>query len=156
MFTYIGPNKIYTHDDIDKLRRLIENDYDTTNSTTHFSYKFERYLLSSGLGDILDLINCLLSFTIIMFYIISTYTYSIDQTTMADSDKINALIGTVEIFLCVFLILHFAIKLYVSQNRIYFLSNLDTIIDYGTIIPILLAKQTELFSDDMLHYLRLL
>ena len=79
----------------------------------------------------------------------------VDSATAANNKQINGLIDTIEIFLCVFLISHFGLKLYVSQNRLYFLFNIETIIDYGTIIPILLAKQ-QIFNNDTLYYLRLL
>jgi hypothetical protein len=147
MLVYRGPNQIYTHNDTDRLRRMIENDSDTASSSTHFSYKLERYLMSSGLGDLLDILNCSLTLVIIMFYIISTYT--------AEQSGITGLIDTVEIFLCVFLIAHFSLKLYCSQNRFVHLFTIDQIIDYGTIIPILLAKQS-IFDDQTLHYLKLL
>jgi hypothetical protein len=159
MLVYKGQNKIYKHDDMDKLRRLIENDYDTTNSTTHLSYRLDRMLVSTGLGDLFDIVNCVITLTIIMFYIISTYTYSVDQNSIGiggDSKVINSTIDTIETFLCVILICHFILKVYISQNRIYFLFLFDTIIDYGTIIPILLAKQANVFDEDTLHFLRLL
>jgi hypothetical protein len=147
MLVYKGQNKIYTHDDVDKLRRLIENDYDTSSSSTHFSYKLEKYLLSTGLGDLLDLMNCALTFVIIVFYILSTYPIEMKST--------SSLIDTIEIFLCVFLIAHFGLKLYVSQNRLSFLFTIESIIDFGTITPIILAKQS-FFDDETARYLELL
>ena len=75
MLVYKGLNKIYRHDEIDKIKRMIENDYDNASSSnTHFSYRLEKYLISSGLGDLLDIMNCCTSFLIIIFYIITTYT----------------------------------------------------------------------------------
>jgi hypothetical protein len=149
MLIYKGQNKIYRHDDVEKIKRLIENDYDTvTSSSTHYSYRLEKYLISSGLGDLLDILNSCISFIIIIFYIITTYTNE------EKDSLINTLIDTIEIFLCVALMIHFGLKLYVSQNRLYFLFTIDSMIDYGTIIPILLAKQS--IFDDIKYILRLL
>ena len=45
MLVYKGLNKIYRHDEVEKIKRMIENDYDTASSSnTHFSYRLEKYL----------------------------------------------------------------------------------------------------------------
>lgn len=149
MLVYKGQQKIYSHEDVEKLKRLIENDYDENTASSgqsSFSFKLEKYLISSGASDILDLGNCVITLILNIFYIISTYTTS----KTASNISINNTIDNIEIFLCVFLIAHFTLKVYVSQNRLIFLFTFDSLIDFGTIIPILLAKQT--FVDEELKY----
>jgi len=153
MLIYRGLNKIYSHENLEKLKHLIENDYDesTANSSnSYFSYKLDKYLISSGVADILDLINCGITIVIIIFYIISTYS------TSADINGINSTINTIEIFLCIYLIAHFTLKLYVSQDRLYFFFSFDSISDFGTFIPILLVKNDFLGKGSLSYYLRLL
>ncbi len=153
MLIYRGINRIYSHENLEKLKHLIENDYDesTANSSnSNFSYKLDKYLISSGVADILDLINCGISIMIIIFYITSTYT------TSEVNNGINSSISTIEIFLCIYLIAHFVLKLYVSQDRLYFLFSFDSICDYGTSIPLLLMKTDFFGKGAMSYYMRLL
>ena len=141
MLIYKGLSRIFTHEDIDKLKHLIEHDYDetATSSNTNFSYRLEKYLVGTGMADLFEIINCCLTFMVIIFYIISTYT--IPDKDVPSYKTINTLIDTIQIFLCVYFIAHFAAKLYTSQNRLYYLFSFDTIIDCGTVIPILISKQ---------------
>lgn len=157
MLIYRGINRIYSHDNIEKLKHLIENDYDestASSSNSNFSYKLDKYLISTGLADVLDLINCFITFVIIIFYIISTYTTS-NANVIPSYASINSSIDTIEIFLCIFLIAHYALKVYVSQDRLYFIFSFDSICDFGTIVPILLAKQG-FINGPIKYYLRLL
>lgn len=154
MLIYQGINKVYTHEHAEKLKNLILNDDDEANTNTShssFSYKFEKYLIQTGLSDFLDIINCSLTLIIIIFYIISTYTISDDE----DLDvEMNIKIDSIEVFLCVFLIAHFGLKVYISPNRLMFLFTFDSLIDVGTIVPIFLAKQ-KFVSNEFKYFLRL-
>jgi len=155
MLIYRGINRIYSHDNIEKLKHLIENDYDesTANSSnTNFSYKLDKYLISSGVADILDIGNCCITIMIIIFYITSTYTTS----NMGDNSLINDTINTIEIFLCIFLLAHYCLKLYVAQYRLYFFLSFDSLTDIGTLTPILLVKQDYFSRGPMSYYFRLL
>ena len=152
MLVYKGLNRVFIHDDIEKLKKIIENDYDiiaTTNS--NISYKVEKYLAATGLSDLLDIINSLISFIMIVFYIISTYTVPAGYNK--SFEMINNLIDTIEIFLCIYLISHLALRIYTSQNRILYIFSLENLIDSGSIIAILLAKQA-FIVDEFKYYLR--
>lgn len=154
MLIYRGLNRIYTHNNLEKLKRLIENDYDEStgsSSNSNFSYKLDKYLISSGLSDILDIGNSCITLVIIIFYITSTYT-----TSGIPNVSINNTINTIEIFLCIFLIAHYSLKLYVSQDRLYFLFSFDSLTDFGTLVPILLAKTEYFGKGPISYYLRLL
>jgi hypothetical protein len=154
MIVYKGLNKLYIHDDVEKLRHLIVNDYDETtaaSSVTNFSYRLEKYLIQSGLADLLDIVNCAITFVLIIFYITSTYTYPASDNETYQT--MNSMIDTIEIFLCVFLISHFGLRLYTSQNRLMFLFAFENIVDVGTIAPILLAKQS-FIREEIKYYMR--
>lgn len=154
MIVYKGLNKLYIHEDVEKLRHLIVNDYDETtaaSSITNFSYRLEKYLIQSGLADLLDILNCGITFVLIIFYITSTYTYPSDENDTYIT--MNSMIDTIEIFLCVFLISHIGLRLYTSQNRLIFLFTLENLVDIGTIAPILLAKQS-FIREEIKYYMR--
>ena len=160
MLVYKGPNRIFTHENLEKLRHLIENDYDelTATSNSNISYKIDKFLIATGIADIFILINCFISLIIIIFYIISTYTTSItylESEDFRDYEKINNSIDTIEIFLLIYPIAHYFLRVYVSQDRLYFLFSFDSISDFGTIVPILLAKQG-IFSTEIKYFFNLL
>ncbi len=154
MIVYKGQSKIFIHDEVEKLKHLIENDYDeltTSSYNANFSSRLEKYLVTSGLADLLDLINCAVTFILIIFYIISTYTYPAGDNPIFIT--MNSLLDTIEIFLCVYLIAHLILKLYTSQSRLIFLFSFENVIDSGTIIPILLTRQS-FIEEDTKYFLR--
>lgn len=129
---YQGNSRIYNNEELEMLQALItrENEIDISHTAT-YSYKLEKYLISSGLYDTFDIINCLFSVLINIIYCITTY--SIEQSK-------QEVLNIIEYFLIIAIIFHFIIKLYISQARLYFLSSIESIIDLGTIIPIMLLK----------------
>ena len=154
MLVYKGLNRVFIHNDIEKIRQLIESDYDvftSNHANSNVSYKVEKYLAATGLSDLLDIINCFISFIMILFYIISTYTYPDEGNDTFI--MLNNLANTIEIFLCIYLISHLALRVYTSQNRIFYIFSLESLVDSGTIIAILLAKQT-FIPYDYQYYLR--
>jgi hypothetical protein len=161
MLVYKGSNRIFTHENLEKLRHLIEMDYDeltASSSYSNISYKIDKFLIATGLADIFIVINCFISFIIVIFYIISTYSTSItlmNTEDFKDYEKINNSIDTIEIFLLIYPIAHYFLRVYVSQDRLYFLFSFDSISDFGTIVPILLAKQG-IFSTDIKYFFNLL
>lgn len=144
MLIYEGENRIYNVEELEKLQFLInkENEIDSSHTTT-FSYKLEKYLISSGLYDLFDIINCLLSFIINVFYCINTY-----ETRGSDA----SLIDLIEVFFICIIVTHFCLKLYISQARLYFLSSFETIVDLGTIIPIILYKVSNFSEESSTSY----
>lgn len=148
---YKGSNKILSHEEVEKMRQMIENDDDDrsgSSTSLNFSYKLDKYLKTSGIGDILDIINCVLSFIEMIFYITSTYTYN------SKDISVNDIIVTIEIFICLYFIIHYILRLYIAQNRLAFIFSPETFIDLITIIPIVMSQQN--FQIDILYYLRLL
>ena len=129
MLIYQGDNRIYNVSELEKLQLMInkENEIDS-NHTTTYSYKLEKYLISSGFYDRFDIINCLCSIIINILYCINTYQKKEDD---------NIILQLIEIFCVSVITLHFILKLYISQARLYFLLSFEAIIDFGTIIPII-------------------
>jgi potassium large conductance calcium-activated channel subfamily M alpha protein 1 len=111
----------------------------------------DKKLNSSGLGDIFEIINCSITFIIIIFYIISTYTYPPLSSTY---NKINNTIENIELYLITFLILHFILKFYVSQQRLLFILELTSLVDISTIIMIVLSN-TKFISYKAKYFFRL-
>ena len=154
MLIYTGVNSLFKHDYLKEIQILLEKeDEENKNIEFHnqFSYILEKKLDSSGLGDIFELINCSITFIIIIFYIISTYTYPPLSPTY---NAINNTIENIELYLLVFLILHFVLKFYVSQQRVLFILELTTLVDAATIVMILLSN-TKFISYNAKYFFRL-
>lgn len=153
MLVYKGTASLYQHDYTFELQRLLKDEsYDFLSSNhSHFSYRLEKLLHSSGVGDILEMINCLLTIIVIFFYIIGTYTYP--ETTQSHK-TINKRINTIEIIICSILIAHFVLKFYISQSKMIFLLDTFCFIDYCTITFILIAQQS-FISENLAYFFRL-
>ena len=133
---------IFNHEYTREVQNLIHQDYENGKHSythTHFSYKLEKALNQSGAGEVLEAINCLLTVIEVIFYIISTYTYP--EETQSNIDT-NRTINIIEIILLVYFIAHFALKFYVSQNKINFLFDFINLVDYSSFICIILSKQS--------------
>lgn len=145
MFIYQGENRIYNSpEDLLNLQNLIikENEVNSSNTTT-YSYRLEKFFIYNGINDIFDIVNCFISVVFIIFYIIDTYNESI--TVQRNS---------FEIYLLVILIFHFFIKLYISQTRLYFILSFETLIDFGTIVGILLFN-LNVFDNNVNYFIRI-
>ena len=154
MLVYTGVNSLFKHEYTKEIQNLLEKDDDENKSTefhSHFSYILEKKLISSGLGDIFEIINYSITFIIIIFYIISTYTYPPLSSTY---NKINSTIENIELYLLTFLSLHFILKFYVSQQRLLFILELTTLVDVSSILMIILSN-TKVLSYNAKYFFRL-
>ena len=154
MLIYTGTNTIFKHEYTKEIQNLIEKDEEENKSSefhSKFSYILDKKLNSSGVGDIFEIINCSITFIIILFYIISTYTY---PPTSTINKKINSTIEEIELYLLSSIILHFILKFYVSQQRLLFLLELTTLVDISSIIMIVLSK-TNVISYNAKYFFRL-
>lgn len=155
MLVYEGRQNIFNHEYTKEIQELIKQDYENGKHSythTHFSYKLDKALNQSGAGEILDGINCFFTFFEVIFYIISTYTYP-DDTSPAKKNT-NDTINVIEIILLIYFIVHFILRFYVSQNRFFFLFDFINLIDYSTIICIILSKQS-FVQESGQYYLRM-
>ena len=73
MLIYTGANTIFNHQYKKELHDLLSKD-DLINKNTK-SQTFDKKINSSGIPDILEIINFCLTIILIFFYILSTYTY---------------------------------------------------------------------------------
>ena len=154
MLVYTGVNTLFKHEYNKEIQNLLEKEEEENKSTenhSHFSYILEKKLNSSGIGDILEIINFSITFIIILFYIISTYTYPPISDTYG---KINSVIEDIELYLIAILVLHFILKFYVSQQRLLFLLELTTLIDISSIIMLIFSK-TKIISYNAKYFFRL-
>ena len=99
MLVYTGVNSLFKHEYIKEIQNLLEKDEEENkNIENHssFSYLLEKKINSSGVGDIFEIINCSLTFLMIIFYIISTYTY---PPLTQINNKINVVLQEIEMYL---------------------------------------------------------
>ena len=118
MLVYEGKTKLFDHSYTKELSYKIKKSYEEGNvisHTTNISYKLEKFLTQHKIFEILDIINCIFSMIVTIFYIISTYT--IPEITKSDKNT-NKFMNIIETFFILFFIIHYLLRLYCSQNRI--------------------------------------
>ena len=154
MFLYLGTTSIYCDEYSRQLQRAIEEDGDDhrfSDIHTHYSYLLDKFLMRTGIDEILEIINFILTFILIVFYIISTYTYP--EITNYKKGVNNA-IELIEIFIWSVLVFHFILKFYISSSRLLFIFDFINLIDYSSLILIILAK-TKYLSYNTKFFFRL-
>ncbi len=154
MFLYLGSTSIYSHEYSRQLQRAIEEDGDDhrfSDIHTHYSYMLDKFLMRTGIDEILEIINFILTFFLIVFYIISTYTYP-EITNYKKG--VNNTIELIEIFIWAILVFHFILKFYVSSSRLIFIFEFVNLIDCISLIFIILAK-TKYLSYNTKFFFRL-
>ena len=154
MFLYLGSTSIYSHEYSRQLQRAIEEDGDDhrfSDIHTHYSYLLDKFLMRTGIDEILEIINFILTLILIVFYIISTYTYP--EITSYKKD-VNNTIELIEIFIWAILVFHFILKFYVSSSRLIFIFEFVNLIDCTSLIFIILAK-TKYLSYNTKFFFRL-
>ena len=146
MFLYKGKLKLFDHSYSKKLSKMIQEEYEIgikPSNHKNISYKLEKFLILSGVSDVLDIINSILSLIESIFYVISTYTF---PEVSSSQITINKNIQQSEIIFLVYFMAHFALRFYCSQNKILFLLNIVNFIDLASSICLILAQQD--FSQD--------
>ena len=154
MLVYEGKTKLFDHSYMKELSYLIKKSYEEgakVPHTTSFSYKLEKFLIQHRIFEILDIINCVFSSIITIFYIISTYT----QTEVTNLDKrTNKFMGIIETIFILYFIIHYLLRLYCSQNRIKTFFEFLNIVDLIIIICLILGKQDFAEDSHIGYYLR--
>ena len=154
MLVYEGKTKLFDHSYMKELSYLIKKSYEEgakVPHTTSFSYKLEKFLIQHRIFEILDIINCVFSSIITIFYIISTYT----QTEVTNLDKrTNKFMGIIETIFILYFIIHYLLRLYCSQNRIKTFFEILNIADLIIIICLILGKQDFAEDSHIGYYLR--
>ena len=141
MFVYEGKAKIFDHSYSKELSNVIHQSYETgikASNHKNISYILEKFIIQSGLGDILDTINGIFSGIIAISYIISTYTF---PEISHRQQNINNVINIIETIFLIYFIIHYALRLYCSQNKIIFFFNFLNLIDITSSIFLILSKQ---------------
>ena len=154
MLVYTGVNSLFRHEYTKEIQNLLEKDEEENKNTenhSNFSYVLEKKINSSGVGDILEIINCSLTFLMLLFYVISTYTY---PPLSQIHTKINTILEEIELYFIAFFIFHFILKFYMSQQRILFLLELTTLVDISSIIMVIFS-QTKFITDNAKYFFRL-
>ena len=154
MLVYEGNTKLFDHSYTKELSYIIKKSYEEgkkISHTTNFSYKLEKFLTQHRIFEILDIINCIFSTIVTIFYIISTYTNP--EITKADK-RINKFMNIIEAFLILYFIIHYLLRLYCSQNRVITFFEILNLVDIIIIICLILSKQNFVRDSYMEYYLR--
>ena len=148
MLIYTGANTIFNHEYKKELHDLLSKDKEVNKNPK--VQTIDKKIISSGLGDILEIINFCLTLILIIFYIICTYTY---PETSNIKKKMNSVIDIIELYIVVYLLAHFLIKLYINKQKIIFLLEYTTLIDLASIIMIIFSK-TDIISYEIKFFFR--
>ena len=155
MLVYEGKTKIFDHSYYKELTNLIKKSYEEgghSSHTTNFSYKLEKFLTQNKILEALDILNCIFSAVIAIFYIISTYTNP-ENTTM--DKRANKFMNIIETILILFFIIHYLLRLFCSQNRIVTFFELLNLVDLIIIICLILCKQDSIEKSYVFYYLKI-
>ena len=93
MLVYEGKTKLFDHSYTKELSYIIKKSYEegkVTSHTTNFSYKLEKFLTQHKIFEILDIINCIFSMIVTIFYICQkqTLNYSYCRLLTSDIEKL--------------------------------------------------------------------
>ena len=155
MLVYEGKTKIFDHSYYKELTNLIKKSYEEgghSSHTTNFSYKLEKFLTQNKILEALDILNCIFSAVIAIFYIISTYTNP-ENTTM--DKRANKFMNIIETILILYFIIHYLLRLFCSQNRIVTFFELLNLVDLIIIICLILCKQDSIEKSYVFYYLKI-
>ena len=155
MLVYEGKTKIFDHSYYKELTNLIKKSYEEgghSSHTTNFSYKLEKFLTQNIILEALDILNCIFSAVIAIFYIISTYTNP-ENTTM--DKRANKFMNIIETILILYFIIHYLLRLFCSQNRIVTFFELLNLVDLIIIICLILCKQDSIEKSYVFYYLKI-
>ena len=154
MLIYEGKTKLFDHSYTKELSYLIKQSYSKDKKifhTTNFSYKLEKFLIQHRILEILDILNCIFSTIITVFYIISTYTHP--EITKLDK-KTNKFMNIIEYILIIYFIIHYLLRLYCSQNRVVTFFEILNIVDIIIIICLILCKLNSVKESRTEYFLR--
>ena len=155
MLVYEGKTKIFDHSYYKELTNLIKKSYEEgghSSHTTNFSYKLEKFLTQNKILEALDILNCIFSAVIAIFYIISTYTNP-ENTTM--DKRANKFMNIIETILILYFIIHYLLRLFCSQNRIVTFFEILNLVDLIIIICLILCKQDSIEKSYVFYYLKI-
>ena len=83
-------------------------------------------LMTSKFGDFLDLFNAFLSILMTFLYAIKYYEVE------------SPIVSIIETICCIWFILDFLLRFYVSENKLLFLTSIQSLIEYVSVVPVLL------------------
>ena len=154
MLVYKGKTKLFDHSYNKELSYIIKNSYDENkkiSQETNISYKLEKFLTQHKVLEILDIINCIFSTIVTIFYILSTYTHPEDTTL---DKRMNRFMNVIESFIILYFILHYLLRLFCSQNRIITFFEILNLLDIIIIVSLILTKLKFVKRTEIEYYLR--
>ena len=154
MLVYEGKTKIFDHSYSKELSNLIKKSYEEGGHaphTTNFSYKLEKFLTQHKIFEILDILNCIFSAIVAIFYIISTYTNP--ETSNFDKTA-NKFMNITETIIILYFIIHYILRLFCSQNRLITFFEILNLLDLIIIICLILCKQDFVMKSYIFYYVK--
>ena len=114
---YEGKHTIFNHIEQNSLYNMILNEDETVNAEkdgkSSISMRVNKYLVSSGLSDMLDVLNVLCSLLLIVVHVLDAY-FSLEPHQQHT-------LRTVQLAALLYFIAHFQLNLFISDNKILFL-----------------------------------
>ena len=135
MLIYTGANTLFNHEYKKELHNLLSKDEDINKNPKEQT--LDKKINTTGIGNILEIINFCLTFILVVFYVLCTYTYPEDSDL---KKKINSATDKIELYIVIYLSLHFLLKVYVTKQKILFLLEFANLIDVASIVMIILSK----------------
>ena len=130
---YYGRQTVFDHNEQNSISRIILSEHETGSreeGETSFSHKVAKYLATSGLGDLLTVINVVLSVIMTVIHAIDTYFYP----------DFPALLNIIEVTLDIAFIIHFLLEIYTSETKLLFFFSTTSLIEYVSVIPSFLVR----------------
>ena len=154
MLVYKGKTKLFDHSYTKELSYIIKRSYDENKKIsleTNISYKLEKFLTQHKVLEVLDILNCVFSTIVTIFYIISTYTHPEDTNL---DKKMNKFMNVIETFIISYFILHYLLRLFCSQNRVITFFEILNLLDVIIIVSLILTKLKFIKDSSVEYYIR--
>ncbi|KAL4469405.1 hypothetical protein ABPG74_004658 [Tetrahymena malaccensis] len=140
---YLGPKKIFNPSEQYQLVMQIEKEEEfqkkrKEEGNISFSLTLAKYMSVTGLGDIFIAINSVLSLVYVINHAVDTYSWPV--TNITSSYQTPKAIVIIEIILDVFFFIDFLINFYISENRLFFTFQYNSILEYTSVLPSLFVR----------------
>ena len=130
----IEESPLFMTKDYNYVKRMIGEDEELKNVQQvkgSFALFIIDYLSDSGMEDVIEIVNAVLSALITLTYAIETYY---------DTGKEPRVLQIIELIILTVFILQYLLFFYIAESRLAYCFNIYSILDYITIIPFFLVR----------------
>ncbi|KAL4487940.1 hypothetical protein ABPG72_022800 [Tetrahymena utriculariae] len=141
---YKGSKIIFNSIEQYQLIRQIEKEDEVQSKKTEeakisLPIKLAKYLIVTGFGDLLLILMSFLSLVYVVNHAVDTYSWPSSNITSVNYQTNNAIV-ILEIIMDIFFLLDFLINFYISENRLYYIFQYLSILEYASILPSLFVR----------------